>query len=184
MNHKQIAGLAVISIADGTKVGTIDQVYVDPIAKRIVGFAIKPEGARLGADAPNLIDVDDVHALGHDALTLNDTNAVRGDRTRSAMAALVEVDELTKRKVVTEGGTLVGQVAGVEFDERSFGMTQIEVSPGYFKSNKHVATNQIVSVGEMVIVADSVCTPEGEPAAAPTRTEGRFVVGDVTRSTE
>ena len=184
MNHKQIAGLAVISIADGAKVGTIDQVYVDPDAKRIVGFAIKPEGARLSADAPNLIDVDDIHALGHDAVTLNSTNAVRGDRTRAAMAALMDVDELTKRKVMTEGGTLVGQVAGVEFDERSFGLTQIEVSPGYFKSNKHVATNQIVNVGEMVIVVDAVCTPEGEPADAAPRTEGRFVVGDVTPTTE
>lgn len=184
MNHKQIAGLAVISIADGAKLGTIDEVYVDAQAMRIVGFALKPEGGRVSADAPNLIDVDDIHALGADAVTLNDTNAIRGDRTRSTMLGLVAMDDLTKRKVVTEGGTYVGQVAGLEFDERSFQMTEVEVSPGFFKSNKHVPTDQIVNVGEMVIVDDTVCAVEGETTEAAGDADRRFVVGDVTPAPE
>jgi uncharacterized protein YrrD len=180
MNSKQIHGLAVVSIADGAKVGTIDRIYLDPVGKQIVGFAIKPEGARLSRDTPNLIDVDDVHSLGPDALTLSDTGAVRGDRTRAYLDGLVATDDLTKRKVVTEGGTYVGEVADLEFADGGYALTGIEVSPGFFKSNKLVPTDQIVNIGaELVMVSDAVCAPEGGQAAQAPPTEGRFVVGDV-----
>jgi sporulation protein YlmC with PRC-barrel domain len=40
MNSKQIRGLSVINIADGTQVGTVDQVFLDLAAKLVVGFSI------------------------------------------------------------------------------------------------------------------------------------------------
>ena len=36
MNSKDIRGLTVISLADGTQIGTIDQVYLDLAAKQVV----------------------------------------------------------------------------------------------------------------------------------------------------
>ena len=180
MNHKQIDGLAVISIADGAKVGTINQMFVDMNARRLVGFGIRPEGGRLSDATPNVIDVDDIYALGSDALTLNDTNAVRGDRTRAAMSGLVDVDELTKRKVITEGGTHVGEVASLEFDG-SYALSEVEVSPGFFKSNQRIPIAQIVNVGDMVIVADEVCASPEEDDEEEDDGERRFVVGDVVQ---
>ena len=40
MNSKQIRGLTVINLADGTQVGTVDQVFLDLAAKQVVGFSI------------------------------------------------------------------------------------------------------------------------------------------------
>jgi sporulation protein YlmC with PRC-barrel domain len=40
MNSQDMRGLTVISLADGTQVGTIDQVYLDLAAKQVVGFSI------------------------------------------------------------------------------------------------------------------------------------------------
>ena len=183
MNHKHLKGLAVISIADGEKLGTIDQVYLDPVAKRVVGFAIKHGGGLLSPETPNLIDVDDIHSLGPDALTLADKGALRGDQTTARLADLVEIDDLLKRKVVTENGTFVGQVAGADFAEHGFDIEQIEVSPGFFKSNKHVASDQVVSIGhDVVVVVDAVCAAEGSDAGMTPASERRFVVGDVTAS--
>jgi len=182
VNHKQIEGLAVISIADGAKVGTINQMFVDTNARRLVGFGIRPEGGRLSEDTPNVIDIDDIYALGADALTLNDTNAVRGDRTRAAMSGLVDVDELTKRKVMTEGGTHVGEVASLEFDDRSYALSEVEVSPGFFKSNQRVPIAQVINVGDMVIVANEVCaSPDATDEEDEDDGERRFVVGDVVQ---
>lgn len=182
MNNKQVVGLAVISIADGAKLGTIDRVFADPSAMRIVGFSVKPTSGLLPNETANLLDVDDVHAVGHDAITLNDTNAIRGDRVNAMMDSLIEFNDLEGKKVVTQGGTYVGNVASLEFDEHSFGLTQVEVSPGFFKSNKHVTTDQVVSVGEMVIVDDAVCGPDVAEVEvdADADADRRFVVGDVT----
>jgi uncharacterized protein YrrD len=184
VNSKQIKGLAVISIADGEKLGTVDQVFLDPAQKQVVGFAVRHGGGLMAPDsaAPELVDVDDVHALGHDAVTLADKGAVRGDQTRARLDQLMEIDDLTKLKAVTEGGTAVGQVASVDFDDRAFRLEQIEVSPGFFKSNKHVPIGQVVSIGrDLIVVHDAVCAPEPETTEADTG-ERRFVVGDVATS--
>ena len=166
MNGKHVKGLAVISITDGEKLWTVDRVYLDPAGKRVVGLALKRGGGLLSPEAPNLVDADDVHSLGPDAITLADKGALRGDQTSARLGELVELDDLPKRKAVTEGGTLVGHVAGVDFDERTFRLTQVEVSPGFFKTNKHIPIEQVVSIGhDVVVVADAVCAPEGAAGA-------------------
>jgi len=159
MNSKQIKGIAVVSIADGTKLGTVDEVYVDPSDRRVVGFTLHSGGggflSRHRHDG--LIDVSDIHSLGADALTLDDASKVQDDAPKARDAGLLSIDELVKRKVVTENGTYVGQIATVEFDETDFRLAQIEVSPGFFKSNKHVPSNLVRSLGgDVVIVADEV----------------------------
>ena len=57
MNSKDIRGLKVISIADGTQIGTIDQVYLDLAAKQVVGFSIThgrgPFGGRATTRQPS-----------------------------------------------------------------------------------------------------------------------------------
>ena len=40
MNSHDVKGRPVINIVDGEKVGTIDHVYLDLAAKRVVGFSI------------------------------------------------------------------------------------------------------------------------------------------------
>ncbi len=188
MNNKDVKGIAVISIADGEKLGTVDRAYVDQASKRIVGFAVGSGGGLLAADsAPAFkIDADEVHSLGPDAMTLDRKLEVSGEQTNARYGELTELDELTQRKVVTEGGTFVGQVASVDFDERTFRLTEFEASPGFFKSNRRVPVDQVISVGaDLVVVSDAVCAPETDAASTngvKLRTEGHFVVGDVTRT--
>ena len=60
------------------------------------------------------------------------------------------------RKVVTEGGTDVGEVAAVEFDAQTFAITEVEVSPGFLKTNTHIPLDQLVRIGQDVLVVASV----------------------------
>lgn len=191
MNSKHLKGLTVISIADGERLGTIDRVYLDPASKEVVGFSVRHGGGGLLAPAddaaPELIDVDDVHALGQDAVTLSSKGDMRGDQTRAMLDSLMELDDLIKLKTVTEGGTYVGDVASLELDDRGFRIRELEVSPGFFKSNRHVATGQVISIGhDLVVVADTVLAADtldsDQTTIDPESGEGRFVVGDVTKS--
>ena len=181
MNNKQVDGIAVISIADGRKLGTVDHIYFDPLEKKVVGFAVSSGGGLLSPEmgSGGIIDAADVHSLGQDAMTVKDGSALRGDDVSERYSSLVDIGDLIKEKVVTEGGELVGQVVSIEFDQTSYRLQEVEVSPGYFKSNKRVPADQVTSIGQdVVIVADAVCAPDAADTATSSD-EGRWVVGDL-----
>ncbi len=46
-------------------------------------------------------------------------------------------------------------VAAVEFDERTFAITEVEVSPGFLKTKTHIPLDQLVRFGpDVLVVAD------------------------------
>jgi sporulation protein YlmC with PRC-barrel domain len=157
MNSKDIRGLPVISIADGTHVGTIDQVYLDLGAKQVVGFSITNGVGPFGGarDSAPTVAASRVHSLGPDALTLDDVATAHAAWVGGQYGALVSLDDLAGRKVVTEGGTNVGDVASVGFDEQTFALTEVEVSPGFLKTHTHIPLDYLVRIGQdVVVVAD------------------------------
>ncbi len=186
MNSKQVKGLSVISIADGKKLGSISHIFIDPVQKQVVGFSVGGSHSLLSTDPDQgmVVDAKDVHSLGPDALTLTNTSAARGDATNSSYGGLLDAEQLTKRKVLTEGGTMVGQVASLEFDPATYRITGIETSPGFFKSNQMIPVEQVTNIGEeLVLVSDAVCAGDPNNAAGSgtvtSSSAGRFVVGDV-----
>jgi sporulation protein YlmC with PRC-barrel domain len=185
MNNARLTGLAVVSIADGEKVGVVSSIVLDLADRRIAHLEVESKGGLLSPSGPHwLLDTADVHAIGPDALTIADRSALKEDLPVRGDVVLLPVGEFLKRKVVTEGGTFVGTVASVEFDEHSRRMTQIEASPGFFKHNRMIPIDQVGNLGnEIVIVADAVCADAEEAPAAPSE-EHRWVVGDIepTRS--
>lgn len=74
MNSKDIRGLTVISIVDGTQVGTVDQVFLDLAAKEVVGISITNGVGPFGGARNNAptVAISGIHTLGPDALTLHD----------------------------------------------------------------------------------------------------------------
>lgn len=161
MKSQHVNGISVVSIGTGEKVGSVSELLLDLHEKRIAAFVLGGSsgltGGVLSSDAapPQYLPADQVHAIGPDALTVQDGTVVNETGPAEDVTPL---SDLTKRKVVTEGGTYVGQIASVELDEQSMRLTHLEVSPGFFKSNQMVDTGQIITVGpEMVIVDDAVC---------------------------
>lgn len=168
MNTRRLKGLAVISLADGLKLGTVDDVYVDPGSRTVVSFGCRQSGGLLHAASgpPWVVDAAAVHALGTDALTVSDAGALR-EAAGGGQPGVIAGDDLTKRKVVTEGGTYLGQVVSLDFDPATYRLAAIEVSPGFFKSNKHVPDNQITNLGaDVVIVSEAVSAPAADDRMA------------------
>ena len=170
MNNKHIKGLPVISIADGRKLGKVHHVFFDLTEKRIAGFSVVEDSGGLFSMEPehaDLVDVEDVHSLGPAALTLDDAASARGTKLAARYGDFVELEDLLKRKVVTAGGVEVGTVASVDFDERGFQLNAIEVSPGFFKGNRAVLTEHVLSLGpDAVVVVEGVLGDEAEAEAA------------------
>lgn len=166
MNSKQIRGLTVINIADGTQVGTVDQVFLDLVAKQVAGFSITNGVGPFGGtrDSAPTVAASSVHSLGLDALMLDDVAAAHAAWVDGQYGALVSLDDLAGRKVVTEGGTDIGSVASVEFDADTFGLTEVEVSPGFLKTHTRIPLAQLVRIGQDVLVVAEAAKVSGEPA--------------------
>jgi uncharacterized protein YrrD len=160
MNCKELRGLTVISMADGTQVGTLDQVYLDLDAKQVAGFSITNGVGPFGGARDNAptVAASGVHSLGPDALTLDDVVAAHAAWVDAAYGLLETLDDVVGRTVVTAGGTGVGAVAAVGFDARTFAITEVEVSPGFLKTNTHIPLAQLVRFGADVLVVVDVAT--------------------------
>ena len=180
MNSKQFEGLPIISIADGTMVGSVAIAWLDPEAKEIAAFSV-PEGTSLLGLSPmqtRWLVASDIHAVGPDALMVADSSRVVDAAPEGDLRAL---SDFLGCKVMTEGGEAIGQLVSFDIEDHGLRIMNVEVSPGFFKSNRMVPREQVINLGqEVIIVQNSVV---GDPAAegkAEDAGRQRYVVGDVT----
>lgn len=157
MATRMVKGTAVVSLADGAKLGTVDRVFLDPTSKAIVGFTFH-SGGFFGHRSASMVDVADVHAIGPDAITLTNASAVRSEVAIGARCdGLIDLDDLLKRKVITEGGQLVGQVTAIEFDQDAYALARIEVAAGGGAPDAAIPAARITNIGtDLIVVADPV----------------------------
>ena len=163
MNSNDIHGLPVINLADGSRAGTIDELHLDLAAKRIVGISLNQGTGRFGGggDKAPTIAVSAIQALGPDALTVADVASAHDAWVAADYGATVALGELVGRKVMAEGGTQEGKVAAVEFDDRSFALTGVEVSHGILKARTRIPLDRIVRFGQdVVVVTDDALAAE------------------------
>ena len=165
MDNRQARGLAVLSAADGRRVGTVEGIFLDPDAKRVAGFSISGGERGRMPGSRRTIDSAEVRELGSGGLTIDDATA-HGARVNSAYLSLVPLEDLAKRTVVTEGGAYVGRVVTVAFDERTFRLTQVEVCPGFLRGHRLVPADRLVRIGrDLLVVADAAPTSDDAGAA-------------------
>lgn len=163
MNSKELTGLQVISARSGERTGTVAHAYLDPAAKRIAGFAVHAGGGLFSPESEPLVDAREIQALGPDALVIDDLSATSGDAVTQQYGALIPLDGLMGRSVLTKNGTAFGKVASVEFDPKSLKLQGVETSPGFFKSNRTIPLSQVTTIGpDYVIVVDAVLADSGD----------------------
>lgn len=175
MSTRLDRGTAVVSLADGTELGSVEHVYLDPNRKSIVAFSFQSGGGLFGGKTRNLVDVADVHAIGPDAITITDASTVRsemaiGDRCHG----LVELDDLLKRKVMTERGEGLGQVTALHFEQGSYRLSMIEVSSGRLHTETAtIPADQVGQIGEdLILVSEGprfTDSPETKADPSPAR---------------
>lgn len=170
MSTRLVKGTSVVSLADGTELGSVEHVYLDPARKLIVAFSFQTGGGLFGSKSRSLVDVTDVHAIGPDAITITDASAVRsemaiGDRCHG----LIELDDLLKRKVMTERGEHLGQLTAIHFEQGSYRVSMIEVSHGRIHhETETIPAGQISQIGEdLILVSGPAATPAQDRGTRP-----------------
>jgi uncharacterized protein YrrD len=166
MTTRLVKGTPVISLADGSTLGTIDHVYFDPERLAVVGFTFH-KGGLFAAGTSGLVEIADVHAFGPDAVTITDISVVQNDlAVETRRGDLLDLEDLLKRPVMTDSGTRLGHVAAIQFGDASHRLTAIDVAAIGSGEQSRIAASQIQAIGdELIIVADpsAVMTAEEAP---------------------
>jgi uncharacterized protein YrrD len=154
MDARSLKGIAVVSIDEGEKVGTIDDTIFNLEKKQVIAFRLAKTGLFRGDR--NFVTFEDIHSIGPDAVMIQNRSRLHTAKSKYDYSASPGIAKLTSLRVVTEDGAYVGNVANVHFDRRIGVFTEIEVTGesilAVLRRNKVIPANEIVSVGNDVVV--------------------------------
>lgn len=124
MKADALTGLAVVAMAEGTKLGRVDDVLIGTEGLRLVALLIG------GAGQAGAIPFEDIERIGPDAVIVATGRVVRAINAGDAFSKLPGLNALKKLRVVDATGTLVGTVGGVEFDPATGRVLSLTVQKG------------------------------------------------------
>ncbi len=106
MDASTLKGRAVVSLIEGTKLGSIEQPLFDPHLQHLLAFEMR------GEDGTFFIPFGQVKSIGADAVTVASHQVVQS----SIAGTLVELDQVLNLKVVDRAGTFVGTITHIDVD--------------------------------------------------------------------
>jgi len=190
MNSRDLTGITIVSIQGGQRLGHAIDLLLDPSGRSIAAIVVQTGNGGLLAIASSetsWLPAENVRAIGPDALTVDDATCLQ---EFAPDGETIRVSDLLKRTVVTEGGVAVGPIASLEFDEQRMTITALEISTAFFKSNRFISAEHLITLGpEFVVVADIVCADNSDETSNDgdtdmTRRDSARVVGDVEQSSD
>ncbi len=153
MNVKELVGMTVFAIDGGRNVGTVDRLLFSPDDMRVTELVVSRSVAMLEEPEPQrVLATDRIKAIGRDAITLDSEDQLDVTPDGELPEGRVAFDEIEREKVITESGDEVGEVTSISFSDNTFLLETVEVSRGFLSGSAVIPVNQIVSVGEDVIV--------------------------------
>jgi uncharacterized protein YrrD len=171
MDVKSLKGIAIVSIEQGEKVGSVDNVLLNLETKRVIAYKlIKPGLLRSGGI---VLKHEDVESIGKDAVMIRNRERIRELKEERDLQSRPDLAALSALRVVTQDGTYIGNLATAQFDPKTGNLTHIEVSGGglmdKLRRNKVIGIEEVVSMGtDVVVVPDSHAPATVEPEAADT----------------
>lgn len=161
-------GTPVISLDTGVTLGKIESVFLDCEARRLVAFTFSRGGGLLSGKRAHIVEIADIHAIGPDAVTLDDARVVHELVLMDGKCqALVELDQVVKREIMTDGGVKLGHILGLDFDPDTYRLERIRVEDKERDGERIIAGDEVMSIGEeVIVVADWVPGTAVDPSAA------------------
>ncbi|MCA1666397.1 MAG: PRC-barrel domain-containing protein [Thermomicrobia bacterium] len=154
-----LIGRAIVSVADGEKVGMIANLQLDLAERVVLGFLVGGDGGIFNREKPAFVPFAQVRTFGRDAMTIEDKRgiAVAEGAPHDTAAMLGDL----KKRVVTAGGEVIGDGEDVLFDETSGAITALQLASqggflGIGAATHVLPVEEIVGFGcDVITVHDS-----------------------------
>lgn len=149
MQAEALRGAPVVSVADGTLLGRVEDLIFDLGALRAVALRVAVDRRHV------VVPFGELRAAGPDAVTVPSARSVEG--YGELFAGLPTLDRLHHLKVVDESGVLDGVVRGLDIDPRTGQIVSARVHHGGFAGfggrTASVPRDAILSVGDVMVVS-------------------------------
>lgn len=111
MQLRGLKGIPVVSVADGTKVGAVQDGLIETGSMRVVTLLLS------GAGGAAVLPFASIRSIGQDAVTVDSAAATQGVTGHTTAGAVRSLKNLTSLKVVNAAGAYLGDVQDVDFGE-------------------------------------------------------------------
>jgi uncharacterized protein YrrD len=158
-----LRGLAIVSIANGSKVGSTDDFYFDPSANPAAN-SIRGLRVKTGMFSHRALPASAINAIGQDAITIDNEEMLIHEKDEADYATLPLGQNLFSYKVMSEGGTVIGTVGNVLLDvttPKTLHVYAFELAGGLrSRMSGHYSTfyaQQVIRYGQdVLIIPDAV----------------------------
>lgn len=123
---KGLLGQDIISLADGHRLGNVNDVVLDEAHEHIAALVVQDAGLLSAARA---IPADAIHSFGRDAIVVEGDDAVVDPATDPTIDVTAS-ESLEGMKVFSDAGEQVGTIADIYFEEDECRVVGVEVSAG------------------------------------------------------
>lgn len=164
----ELNGLAVMTLAGGTRLGRVHDIVFQPLSGRIVGFLVDTGGLLA---KPKFLTTGHVHAIGTDALTVTDAEVLEDSSQAVADPDYLEARSLAGRAVMSEAGAALGTVKDVLVDTEGLVVPSLVLATGFLDNALHgrptLPLAVVLTVGKDSLVVPSSYDPKAAANNAP-----------------
>lgn len=150
----ELIGRAVVDITNAKRVGSMDDLVLDPQTYQIVGLKFKS-----GLFSPTqTVSVQAIKGIGEDAVTLHLEPSPTDSPEELTLQHLPTVSQVIGNGVVTEGGKHVGEISNVQLSLQPLMIAGYELSKGSIFSKTHAfeMTPEVHYGEKLVIIPDNL----------------------------
>lgn len=164
---RELAGLAVVGLSGGDRLGRVDDVVFEVGTGRVVGFLVDRGGMFSKA---KFLAAAQVRGLGADALTIEGEAALVDYDAATLGASTLAMKPLDGRPVLTQAGSVLGKIADVGVETDTLTVPYFLISTGLLDNTlhgrPHLPLASVQTVGaDSVIVLDSYDPKSSEARA-------------------
>ena len=153
---KEIIGLRIIAISDGTQVGVVKEIVINPQEKSLDFLIIDQAADYFGA---KIIAFADILGLGEFAVTIPNPEVIQDvAQNREAQYLLKQDTRVLGTRVLTKKGQLIGEVKEILIDAET---GHIVACLFEYEAQMHeVGVEQVITLGKELLII------EGDPTAS------------------
>lgn len=167
MNAKSLIGMSVFAIEGGRNVGSVERLLFSPEEMRVTAFVVTPATRLMDEPEPQkVLAVDNVRAIGQDAITVDSESLLDIAADGEIPAGSVAFDQIEKERVITESGDHIGDLSSIDFSEQDYRLDYIEVGRGFLSGSNLITVDNVIAVGEdVIVVSDRALDPMADDDA-------------------
>ncbi|MDR3287907.1 MAG: PRC-barrel domain-containing protein [Peptococcaceae bacterium] len=164
---KDILGLKLISIADGSQLSAVKELILNPAGGSLDFLVLDKPSDYYGA---KIVAFDDIQGLGEFAVTIADAKLIRDIADNESAANLLAKDvKVIGSKVLTVKGTIIGEVTEVYFNDETGKISKCDYET-VAKEQKEIDAASVVTYGkELLIIKEGQGAPSVKSAAEPAK---------------